>query len=509
MLSWRKLYRETELYKAAIRLYTKPVFNWRKALTSSTDEQNFYDFARHGLDHLESVHKRLARQDFHFRPGLAIRRNFNGKRRTLHIYPWQERLVDLLLYRMLNERLATWMSPHSYAYRPGPFGVDRCQRKVARALRSPSQPLYVIKRDVSDYFASVDHQALVDQLQALVEPGDYLMRLLLERVRFQVQEGTQVVQAERGIPFGTAVACVLANVHLTALDQELAKIPGLSYFRYGDDLLAASRDRETAAHAAEVMERELSRLRLRSKPSHERDLVFAQASVVDGRFEWAPRLRHLGLEFRPNGVTRLSRDKARKIRNLFRFAFRRRRAGLARLKDPEKRARLAVEISRQVLERGVRNVAIIDYYLKHVDDEAQLRLLDRWLAEEIVSLAFGDGHKKGRFRRLGFARLRAFGLPSLVHRRRLIRHGHLESPFFVWNQQRTSKGPQGTAVRPPRRRTAEAFSSVPEAAARENLVGERSRLSMGVIEVGSAEAEPSFRQPSLQVLLTRAAPMGG
>jgi hypothetical protein len=83
-----------------------------------------------------------------------------------------------------------------------------------------------------------------------------------------------------------------------------------------------------------------------------------------------------------------------------------------------------------VVENGFRSVAIIDYYLKHVNDEAQLRELDRWLAEEILAVAFQNGHKKGNFRKLPFRRLRAMGLPSLRHRRRLLRHGHLESSFF-------------------------------------------------------------------------------
>jgi hypothetical protein len=184
--------------------------------------------------------------------------------------------------------------------------------------------------------------------------------------------------------------------------------------------------------------------------------------------------------------------------NLFRYAWRRRKKGIARLKDPMKRAELAVDIAKQTLGQGVRNVAIIDYYLRHVDDETQLKLIDRWLAEEVVSLCFG-GHRKGSFRKLSFEKLRAMGLPSLVHRRRLIRHGHVESSFFIWKNQQAVRGSQGTAATPKAGRAG--FSPVPEAAADNNLVGKRSRLSMGVIEYGSAEAEPSFRQPSLGALV--------
>jgi hypothetical protein len=94
----------------------------------------------------------------------------------------------------------------------------------------------------------------------------------------------------------------------------------------------------------------------------------------------------------------------------------------------------------------VRNVAIIDYYLKHVNDEDRLRAIDRWLAEEVLSCIFG-GHKKGNFRRISYADLRAMGLPSLVHRRHLILRGEIESPFFVWQIARAQRAFRGTVAR--------------------------------------------------------------
>jgi len=45
LLRWRDVYREAELYKAAVRLYTKPLFLWRKALSVSSDGKTLYDLA--------------------------------------------------------------------------------------------------------------------------------------------------------------------------------------------------------------------------------------------------------------------------------------------------------------------------------------------------------------------------------------------------------------------------------------------------------------------------------
>ena len=465
-LQWKRVYREADLYKAAVRVYTKPLFHWRKALGTSTDGKTLYDFAERGLHHLDAIHRSLQRETFEFRPSIALRYNFNGKGRTLYIPPWDERIVDLVLYRALNQKLHRWFSPNSFAYRDRTHGLDYCQSRIAALLRSARKPVYVVKRDIRDYFASVDHEILLEKLRELVEPRDYLFHLLAQRVRFLYHDEEGSHTATAGIPFGCAIACAFANIYLTELDRAVESVPSVSYFRYADDILMLSCHRDAAMVAAETLELGLGALRLGTKASHQADWVVAEEQGVDSRFVPASEFRHLGLLFRGSGEVALSRDKCRKIENLFRFAFRRSRRRWRKIDDSVERARSLVAIAAETIERGVRNVAIIDYYLKHVEDEEQLRLLDRWLAEEVLSLVFG-GHKKGHFRRIGFAQLRAMGLPSLVHRRRMIRNGRIESPFFIWKREQATRAFRGTVARLLRTTSADAaFSSCPEAAAK-------------------------------------------
>src|SRR5437867_5384853 len=58
-LRWRDVYSEAELYKAALRVYTKPLFHWRKALATSTDGKTLYDLAGRGLRSLDAIHRSL------------------------------------------------------------------------------------------------------------------------------------------------------------------------------------------------------------------------------------------------------------------------------------------------------------------------------------------------------------------------------------------------------------------------------------------------------------------
>ena len=193
-----------------------------------------------------------------------------------------------------------------------------------------------------------------------------------------------------------------------------------------------------AEEAARRVDNTLATLKLESKERHHSDfLLTSERPAAQSRFQSMDRFRHLGLEFRADGSVGLSRDKARRV---------------------------AIEIIRDVVQQGLRSVAIIDYYLKHVDDEEQLRQLDRWLAEQVLSLAFRNGHRRGNFRRLPFARMRAWGLPSLRHRHRLLRHGALHSSFF---RLRTEKRIEQERRRPPsgrRRQRGAGFPPGPEAA---------------------------------------------
>jgi Reverse transcriptase (RNA-dependent DNA polymerase) len=468
-LRWRDIYREAELYKAALRVYTKPLFLWRKALNVSTDGKTLYDLAARGLNGLAAIHKQLRDQRFHFRPSVGLKYNFNGKRRTLYIPPWEERIVDLLIYRLLNRKLHRWFSSSSYAYRDNTYGLDHCQSQIRAVLRSAKSPVYVLKRDITDYFASVNHQILLQHLERHIAADDYLFELVSERIRFDYQDEAGTHRAGLGLPFGCASACVFANVYLTGLDREIEREPQVHYFRYADDMLLLSTDQESVSRAAQRIHEVLEGLRLTTKASHQADLVLGETTAdSDLQFQPVAAFRHLGLQFECGGSVSLSRDKQRKIQNLFRFAFRRGRRRWKKIGDSRECARTLAAIACQTIERGVRNVAILDYYLRHVTDADQLRALDRWLAEEILSLVFG-GHKKGHFAKISYQELRQFGLPSLVHRQRMILHRKIESPFFIWQQQKADRAFKGTvASRGRALRMASAFSPCPEAAVPES-----------------------------------------
>ena len=436
-LTFSSVYSEAALYEAALKVYTKPLFDPSKGLVTSHDGRTLYEFAARGTRNVQRLHAALEARTFHFGPAVEVHfARRHGRRRTVYIFPWEERIVDQLLYQTLNRTLHSALSDRTYAFRCRGFGVDACQHRVATALRvgqiGEPRPLYVVKRDVSNYYPSIDPDILLAMLEPWIDQHDYLSELLRECIKFSVRTPTGETIPGSGVPFGTALSCLFANVYLTPVDTAIAELPGLTYFRYADDMLVCSRDAATARLAAERMAALFAQLRLRSKASHELDLVLGGADGPDGGFRPAHKFQHLGLEFRADGSVGLPPAKCRKLRGLFRRRFEEARGQLRTMVDPVDRVRHLVAVARKVVQQGFGSTAIVDYYLKHVDDEEQLRTLDRWLADEVLARAFMTGHRKGNFRRVSFEELRALGLPSLRHRRRLLSHQKLESRFFSY-----------------------------------------------------------------------------
>ena len=228
-----------------------------------------------------------------------------------------------------------------------------------------------------------------------MEGDDYLFRLLQQRVRFLFHDESGAHQAQMGIPFGAAIACLFANIYLTDLDREMARIRDVHYFRYADDLLVLSPMREAALRAQECLEQGQWRNCACVSRAASRPTCCSPPPRRPTRF--LPRRRNFGTSACSSGQAEAWRSRATsaaRFRTSFALLFAAHAAAGRNSRTRRRGPRRWWTSPWKAFEQGVRNVAILDYYLKHVDDEAQLRRLDRWLAEEVLSHVFG-GHRKG------------------------------------------------------------------------------------------------------------------
>lgn len=427
MLTIEDCFRTHTIEESALNLLSKVTYQPRKAYTYSTDGQSFWEFGRRITDRVRSIKNQISEQDFSFGPCRKITRKTKlNKVRDIYLSNWRDKLVERWLNDCLLILLHKWFSRQSYAFRVEGVSLDSCIADVTKAV---GRSRFFIKRDITQFFYTIDHDLMFEKLAAVVDKDDYLYRLLSQRIKYKYQtreKGEEVLrEAMVGVPFGSSLAPVLANISLTDLDKQIVRDYRVWYFRYSDDFLIAGTDPEETLRAGRDLDESLMGMKFGLKESHKQNLSFNQHPGFDN----VRCFKHLGLEFDVGGTVRLSIEKQRKIVNFFKRALRR-EAKRIRKGKLDHRLGLAVEIINDVVEKRIRSAAIVDYYLKHVTDEVQLKNMDRIVVELLIGTVLDKKFRPRDFKAVPLGKLRELGLVSLLHRNRLHRHGHLRVNFL-------------------------------------------------------------------------------
>lgn len=186
----------------------------------------------------------------------------SGGARVLGLPTIADRIAQTAAALVLNDRVAALFSDRSFAYRPflGP-------RRAAILLRTslPSAG-WVVTADIEKFFDNVEHRVLGDQLRNIgIDEGG--IRLLVKWLLAPVDDRGRWYQPVKGLPQGSPVAPVLANLYLTGFDSTL-EAEGFTHVRYADDFVLVANDEAEARRALRYVSSYLvSRLRLRIKPA--------------------------------------------------------------------------------------------------------------------------------------------------------------------------------------------------------------------------------------------------
>jgi group II intron reverse transcriptase/maturase/CRISPR-associated endonuclease Cas1 len=186
----------------------------------------------------------------------------SGGVRVLGLPTIADRIAQTAAALVLHDRVTSLFSDRSFAYRPflGP-------RRAAAFLRS-NLPLaaWVVTADIEKFFDNVEHRILAQQLRnvGIDEVG---VGLILKWLLVPVDDRGRWYQPVKGLPQGSPVAPVLANLYLTGFDIAL-EAEGFTHVRYADDFVVLAPDEEEAQRGLRYVSTYLgSKLRLRIKPA--------------------------------------------------------------------------------------------------------------------------------------------------------------------------------------------------------------------------------------------------
>lgn len=212
--------------------------------------------------------------------------------RTLMVPAVRDRILQTAVGRQLGHAFEDEFLECSFAYRPKRF-VNSAIARI-RYLHDHGYR-YVAEADIENFFDRIDHSLLRQRLSAAVH--DHALLTLLEQwITGPVWDGRQVYPLRQGVPQGSPISPLLANLFLSDFDLALEQA-GLKLIRYADDFLILSADAEHATAALTIAHDRLEELHLRLKDektkigSFEEGFQFLGALFQSGKV-WIPWDKH-------------------------------------------------------------------------------------------------------------------------------------------------------------------------------------------------------------------------
>jgi hypothetical protein len=148
---------------------------------------------------------------------------------------------------------------------------------------------FVLKTDVQGFYASIEHQRLLDRLAVCIS-DHRVLNLCGQYLRRTAERGGHYWEARCGIPLGCPLSPVMGALFLAELDATLVQ-HGFQVVRFMDDILVLTPTRWKLRAAVRLVNQGLAALGLRKHP---------QKTFI-GRI--ARGFTFLGYQISPQGIT--------------------------------------------------------------------------------------------------------------------------------------------------------------------------------------------------------------
>jgi len=181
----------------------------------------------------------------------------NGEGRPLLIPAVRDRVSQSAVLEVVEPIFEKEFEQCSFAYRKG-----RSVKQAVYQIKEYRDKGYtwVVDADIDAYFDNIDHILLLDKLNRFVKDSA-ILKLIEMWIKAEVWDGKEVTQLARGIPQGSVISPILANLFLDQLDEELLS-QGFKLVRFSDDFIILCKSPEKARGALEVTEDVLDKLSL-------------------------------------------------------------------------------------------------------------------------------------------------------------------------------------------------------------------------------------------------------
>ena len=196
------------------------------------------------------------------------------KTRTIHASVFRDRVVHHAIINILRPIYEKRFIYDSFANRKlkgTHAAVERFElfinkvssngRTINNSFNNNSIKGYVLKADVKHYFATIDHEILINILRKKIRDKDFI------RLIKKVLNNFETIGYRRGLPLGNYTSQFFANVYLNHLDYFVKhKLKAKYYIRYVDDFVILDKNKDVLLGYMDKIEKYLKFLKLELHP---------------------------------------------------------------------------------------------------------------------------------------------------------------------------------------------------------------------------------------------------
>lgn len=193
------------------------------------------------MDHLFELHKELADKTYRH----STYESFvvtDPKRRLIHKASVRDRILHHALYRMLYPFFDKTFASDSFSCRDDKGmhrAINRFRAFSNQVSENQTKTCWVLKCDIKQFFASIDHKILIRSLEGYIPDADILALLNVIIGSFETHNMHHV-----GLPLGNLTSQLFSNIYMNKFDQFVKHMLKMKhYIRYADDFVFLSRDR--------------------------------------------------------------------------------------------------------------------------------------------------------------------------------------------------------------------------------------------------------------------------
>lgn len=240
---------------------------WQRVLENKgcrgCDGITIEDFSKSLDNNLKELSEDLVSHRYHPFPLMRFsvpKRNKDGMR-FLSVPAVRDRVAQTAAFLTTRDIFEAEFEKVSHAYRNGRsvrtaiLEIEKWRNKGFR---------YAVDADIDDFFDNVPHDLLLKKLDKLFN-HNCLQDLFRKWIIVQVYDGNRIWTLDKGIPQGSVISPMLANLFLDELDETLLDW-GKKLIRYADDFLILSKSKIEAEEDIELTDMILKDLKLDLNP---------------------------------------------------------------------------------------------------------------------------------------------------------------------------------------------------------------------------------------------------